>query len=227
STANDISEFFPQFAAKIRVIPLSGFMAAKNSSLAFPNFAKINQPYVLFVGTLEPRKNIDKLLQAFSLLPTALRKHFQLVITGANGWGNIILNKLIIKYGLQDNIFSTGYISDEQLISLYQNAYCLALPSLYEGFGLPILEAHSFGIPVLTSNLASMPEVAGDAAIYVDPKNVKSISNGLKTLLENSELRENLAQKAKKNSTKYSWEKTAYMTLAAFKEAIKLHKQNI
>ena len=113
-----------------------------------------------------------------------------------------------------------GYVTDAQLFTLYSNALFLAMPSLYEGFGLPLLEAMSRGIPVLTSNVSSMPEVVGEAAIFIDPMSVESISDGLKKLLWNDSLRITLGEAAKKRASQFTWELTARKTFDIFQEAV-------
>jgi glycosyltransferase involved in cell wall biosynthesis len=119
----------------------------------------------------------------------------------------------------------TGFVTDEQLSTLYAHAYMLAMPSLYEGFGLPLLEAMSFGVPVLTSNISSLPEVAGDAAIFVDPLNTGSIAAGLTQALTNHTLHAALSANAKERAKLFSWDKAATEVQEVFREAIEERRQ--
>lgn len=229
STAADIKEFYPQHAHKIQRISLAGAMNVNNDNVIVKANInhKITKPYVLFVGTIEPRKNLERLIEAFALLPIKHLKDFQLVICGGSGWGNVEIEAMIAKYNLMEQVIISGYVTDEELSTLYKKSYCLAFPSLYEGFGLPILEAHSFGIPVLTSNNSSMPEVAGKAAVYVDPFDVNSITSGLASLLEDRAFRDKLASYAVPNAKKFNWEITAQKILSVFRSEIAVRSKKI
>ncbi|MEQ1838701.1 MAG: glycosyltransferase family 1 protein, partial [Candidatus Nitrotoga sp.] len=131
---------------------------------------------------------------------------------------------LIQSLGLSDSVRLAGYVSEEQLSTLYAHARFLAMPSLYEGFGLPLVEAMSFGVPVLTSSCSSLPEVAGDAGVLVDPHNTNSVTSGLLQLLKDDELRNELAVRAKVNVVRFSWAKAAKETMEIFEEAIEDRK---
>jgi len=137
----------------------------------------IVKPYVLFVGTLEPRKNLRRLLGAWAGLPAALRQSHQLVIAGGKGWGGVDVPQLVQALGLGDTALVLGYVSDAQLAGLYAHARFLAMPSLYEGFGLPLVESMAHGVPVLTANCSAMPEVAGDAGVLVNPLSEPDIAS--------------------------------------------------
>lgn len=228
STANDLEEYYPNFKNKIKHIPLGpsetnninvqkpNIISSKSNRIVFPD-----NNYILFVGTLEPRKNLPRLIEAFSILPERLKQKFQLIIAGRAGWGDVEIDSLSNTFNVKNRVKALGYVSGEELKQLYKSAYVLAMPSLYEGFGLPILEAQSCGVPVITSNISSMPEVAGDGAILVEPKSVLNISKGLEQILSNSKLRSELSKKALRNSEKFSWESTAAKTLDVFTRAIK------
>lgn len=138
-------------------------------------------PYVLSVGTVQPRKNYERLMQAFAALPSRWAD-LKLVIVGGRGW----LESPIYAQAraLGERVLFTGFADESDLPALYSGALCLAFPSLYEGFGLPVLEGMACGVPVLTSNVSSLPEVAGDAALMIDPHSVEAIRAGLITLLE-------------------------------------------
>jgi len=189
----------------------------KDKKISQKLFKKYNLDgdYLLSVATLEPRKNLKRIIEAFKMLKT---KNLKLVITGKPGWED--LNTLGFKKGNNNTIF-TGYLKKrEDLAALYSQALGLVYPSLYEGFGLPILEAMKCGCPVLTSNISSMPEVAGQAAILVDPLDVEEIARGLSELVNNQDLRKSLAKKGLAQVKKFSWEKTAQETLKVYEQAV-------
>ena len=220
STTADLQQFFSATDYKIRQVPLAPRLLT--TKMERPKVEKSNREYILFIGTIEPRKNLNRLITAYSKLPQTIKDRFGLIIVGGNGWGSVNPREQIAKLGLQNNILLKSYTSDMELTELYRQAYCLTMPSLYEGFGLPILEAQSFGVPVVTSNVSSMPEVAGEGAILVDPYSIENIRSGLEKLLSNEVLRRTLSIKAKENTAKYSWDKTAQLTIDVFKEAIQL-----
>ena len=189
--------------------------------------------YILFVGTLQPRKNITRLIEAFSKLlhnysssersesrsqkdSSRLRsnnKELQLVVVGKKGWLYEDILEAPKKFGVQERVKFLDFVSDEDLALLYKNALCFVLPSLYEGFGLPVLEAMQYGCPVITSNISSLPEAGGDAALYVNPENVSDISSKIEKLIKNEKLRQEMIEKGYKQVKKFSWEKTARETL--------------
>ncbi len=185
----------------------------------------IDRPYVLFVGTLEPRKNLKRLLEAYALLPPNLRQKLQLVLAGGQGWRLDDLESHIAKLKLRESVRLTGYVSDNQLAELYRNAEFLAMPSLYEGFGFPIVEAHAAGVPVLTSNTSSMPEVGGNAALFVDPYDIRSISAGLEKMATDTVFRERLARIALDNVKQFDWSLSASSLEQVFNDAIALRRQ--
>ena len=224
-TALDIQREFPSARHKIRTIPLgisSLTTVALRESLASLG---LTGKYFLFVGTLEPRKNLERLIAAFSALPESLRDTVSLAIAGGDGWGGVNVASIAERFGVQRNVRVLGYVSEEQLSTLYSHALFLAMPSLYEGFGLPLLEAMARGVPVLTSNCSSMPEVAGDAGVLVDPYDVASIMRGLVEMLENSARRSEFSKLAVLNATRFSWDKTAKETLEVFEEALEVRKK--
>lgn len=171
--------------------------------------------YFFFVGTLEPRKNLERIFRAFELIqPETHGLH--LVIAGGSGWKNKALLDKLKRHPLSRHVHLAGYVGSDQLLSLYTDALCFLFPSLYEGFGLPILEAMSCGTPVITSNLSSMPEVAGDAALLVDPYDVGALAKAMKEIVENQKLREQLTMKGFERVKRFSWERCARQTLEVF-----------
>lgn len=170
----------------------------------------IDKNYILFVGTLQPRKNIIKLIEAFSKIE---RENLILVIVGKKGWLYEDILSAPQKFGVLERIKFLDFVEDKDLPSLYQNATCFVLPSLYEGFGLPVLEAMKYGCPVLVSNVSSLPEAGGDAAIYFDPKDANDIKEKIEKVISNPKLRSEMIEKGKLQIKKFSWEKTARETL--------------
>jgi len=167
----------------------------------------ITKKYILSVCTLEPRKNLTALLQAFRIMQG--RRDYQLVLVGMTGWVISDLFKDIASSDVRDNILITGYVPNSELAPLYTGAELFAFPSLYEGFGLPVLEAMQCGCPVITSNSSSIPEVAGDAAIMVDPEDITGLAASMEKVLKNRAFRDSLARKGLKRSKLFSWEKSA------------------
>ena len=168
----------------------------------------IQKPFILYMGTLEPRKNIDTLIKAYASLPDVQKTH-DLVLSGSVGWNVDSLFQLVERYNLGENIRFTGYVTSEQQTALYNGAVCFVFPSLYEGFGMPVLEAMACGCPVITSNSSSLPEAAGEAAILVDPLDVEALAVAIRSLVEDGALRENLKMKNKKQISRFSWHNTA------------------
>ncbi len=180
----------------------------------------IRTPYVLFVGTVQPRKNLVRLIEAWAMyLRQRSNDRPTLVIAGKRGWLTEAIERRAEELGIADAVRFAGYIGDDDLPALISGASVYLFPSLYEGFGLPVLEAQACGTPVLASNVSSLPEVGGDAALYVDPLDVASIRNGIAQLLENRTLREELRERGLRRVAAWTWERTAQQTLAAIEAA--------
>jgi glycosyltransferase involved in cell wall biosynthesis len=180
------------------------------SSKALRDRLQVRKPFILFVGQIQPRKNIGRLIQAFNIM-AAREKETQLVIAGGHGWLRQTIIETIKASPYRDRIQLTGPVDDFLLRSLYWGAEVFVLPSLYEGFGMPILEAMSCGCPVVTSNNSSMPEVAGGAAVLVKATDVNSIKQGIEDAIKR---KEELRQKGRERIKMFSWEETARRTLA-------------
>lgn len=170
--------------------------------------------YILGVSTLEPKKNFRKLIEAYILLKEKHSITEKLVITGKKGWFFKELIDIPTKY--RDNIIFKGYVSNAKLVEMYQKAKIFVYPSMYEGFGLPVIEAMACGCPVITSNVSSLPEVAGSAAYYVNPYRVEDIERGLNFLLNDKSLRNEFSQKGLRQSRKFSWQTCADETIKVF-----------
>lgn len=177
--------------------------------------------YILSVGTLEPRKNLSIIVKAFSLLPLSLQNQYKIVFVGGKGWNNQELQQTIQDYNLAKKVIFTGFVTDRDLPYFFNRAAVFVYPSLYEGFGLPVLEAMSSGAPVITSNVSSLPEVAGRAGILIDPKNEKELADALKKVLSNPKLALSMQKKGLLQAKKFSWQKAAVATLKVFNKSLK------
>lgn len=173
--------------------------------------------YLLSVATLEPRKNLNGLLDAYSILPSAIRQKYKLVIIGAAGWLNKNLLRRIEVLQRRGEIIATGYVEEKDLPDLYAGAHAFALPSLYEGFGLPVLEAMASGIPVLTSDSSSMPEVAGNCAILTDANDISNISSGLEKLLTDNHWQKSAISLGLQRAKTFSWDNCVDRTVQVYK----------
>jgi len=184
--------------------------------------AKLSLPdrFVLFVGHLEPRKNLARLVEAFSILKSKTKLPHKLVILGRESWGYEPVFEAVERHNECSDIVFTGYVDEDDLPLVYNLADALAFPSLYEGFGLPLLEAMACGVPVVTSKVSSLPEVAGKAAILVDPYNVEEIADGLAAVLEDEALRQALINKGLDRAKKFRWEEAAAQIIHAYEEVI-------
>jgi glycosyltransferase involved in cell wall biosynthesis len=181
--------------------------------------------YLLYVGTLQPRKNLSRLIEAFARLAGApafadvqQSDSLRLVLAGRRGWLYDDLVAQVERLGLAGRVFFPGYVADADLPALYSGALAFVFPSLYEGFGLPVLEAGACGVPVITSNTSSLPEVAGDAALLVDPHDVDAIAEAMYRLVTDEALRAELVRRGFENVKRFSWEKCARETLAVLEE---------
>lgn len=174
---------------------------------------------ILYVGSVEPRKNLPTLIRAFDALIQRGACRPKLVIAGGSGWSNSDVYAEIDRRGLKDEIYFTGFVTDEELLQLYNSTSVFAFPTIYEGFGLPVIEAMSCGVPVVTSHVASIPEVGGDAVIYnEDPYDDEALSRQLEEVLLDRELRADLRRRGLDQAATFSWERCARETLAVLEE---------
>jgi glycosyltransferase involved in cell wall biosynthesis len=187
---------------------VSRFRAAKN----------LPDRFILFVGTLEPRKNLRRLIEAFASV-SAAAPDVKLVIVGASGWLTSDLAPLIHRRGLTDRMIFTGYVSDDELPHWYQAATIFCYPSLYEGFGLPVLEAMACGTPVVTSNTSAIPELAGGAAVLADPTSITALAEALTALLGDPPRQQEMRGASITRAKFYAWDRTARATLDVIREA--------
>jgi alpha-1,3-rhamnosyl/mannosyltransferase len=217
----EVIDYFALPEENVTAVPLASSLSDRppDSALLEEFLAKhklINQQFLLFVSSIEPRKNIARILDAYESLSSAFKKQYPLVLTGSSGWkSGGLLNriKLLEERGM---VRYLGYTSDVELHYLYSSAGALVFPSIYEGFGLPIIEAQAMGLPVITSNLSCMPEVAGNAALLVDPHDVDALSVALEQIMLDETLRAALKVKGLENSGKFSWAATVARTLEVY-----------
>jgi glycosyltransferase involved in cell wall biosynthesis len=213
ATATDLRRFYPRLpASKIHVVPQG----------VDPAFAEIRsrrnpERFLLTVATLHPHKNLDRLLRAFALFR---RRHpdFRLVVCGMHGFSTGPLHELRRTLGLEDAVEFPGWIPREQVYDFFARAWAFLYPSLFEGFGLPVLEAMAAGIPMACSNVEPMAGLAGDAALPFDPKDVEAMAAAMLRITEDEALRAKLAEAGPRQAAKYSWEATARGTLEAMVE---------
>lgn len=176
------------------------------------------RPYLLFIGTVQPRKNVEYLVDEFARIHTQIPHN--LVIAGAPGDSQSVVEQKIAQFGLTDRVILTGFISDEERHTLYRHADAFLYPSLYEGFGLVILEAMSYGVPVITGNNSSLPEAAGDAGIKVDIQTPGALAKAITDLLQNDTLRNELITKGRSHCHSFGWDESAQQMMALYRDLI-------
>jgi len=179
----------------------------------------LNGEYLFSLSTLEPRKNFSRLLEAYALLPEGVRKRFALVVAGGQGWKNEDIYATLRRLGLESRIKFLGYVPEEDRAPLMGEAELFVLPSLYEGFGLPVLEAMACGIPVVTSARGALPEVGGDAVVYADPLRPESIADGILSVLENPNFRQGLITAGLIRAEAFQWSISARALADVFHRA--------
>lgn len=224
NSQQEISQYLGIMPEKIVVIP----QASRFYSTGIDEVSRLenqvnydfSQPYLLFVSTIEPRKNIVNLVAAFNYLKKQEKIPHQLVLIGQKGWRYQEIFQAIANSPYQTEIHHLDYLRDDLVKLFYQRASVFVYPSHYEGFGLPILEAMNFKIPVVTSNTSSLPEVAGDAAILVNPQDSLEIAKAIARILGDATYRENLILAGNERVKLYSWEKTASATLEAYRRLL-------
>jgi glycosyltransferase involved in cell wall biosynthesis len=173
---------------------------------------QLPEQFVLHVGTIEPRKNLVRLLEAYSQLRRSGKQSLHLVLVGSRGWNDTAVFRAVERLGLGDVVHILGYVPTEQLVALYNLADCLAFPSLYEGFGLPVVEAMACGTPVVASRRGALPEVAGSAAEFVDATDVDSIAAGLHRVLSDPDRQAELRLNGRARAAHFSWPVAAAQT---------------
>jgi glycosyltransferase involved in cell wall biosynthesis len=223
----DILDHLPLSPARVAAIP----EAADRRFRPLPpsEFAPILRelgiawPYILYVGALEPRKNLPRLLAAYARL-RHWSERWRLVIVGARRANSAPIFEAVQRLALEPYVHFTGFVTDDHLPALYAGADLFAFPSLYEGFGLPVLEAMACGAPVVTSNSSSLPEVAGDAAILVDPADVEQIAQAMWLVLSQPALADALRRRGLARAAQFTWERTARETIAVYERILAQRK---
>lgn len=227
SSRKDIIEYLEVDPKKVYVTPLASryspnYLSDQKNIAALEKQVNydFSKPYLLFVSTIEPRKNINAIIYAFNLLKKKYKIEHQLILIGKKGWNYDPIFADIESSPWKSQIHHLDYLSDELVALFYSKADVFVYPSHYEGFGLPVLEAMTLGAPVVTSNSSSIPEVSGDAAILIDPNEPVELAEAILKVISDSQLRQELINKGKARAKLFSWERTAKETLNAYRTII-------
>lgn len=217
SSYKDISLFSPDIAHKVVNISAAipdayGTCKESKNARALLSRLGVNNGFLLAVGSLEPRKNLTFVIE--NILDLLVKYDLKLVLVGRKAWGSGDIAKTIRQSNCEGRVITTEYLTDKELMSLYSSAKVFLFPSLYEGFGFPILEAFACGCPVITSNTSSMPEVAGDAALLIDPSNGSQLRQAVESIMTDHELRMRLINRGLLRKKAFSWSRTANAFLA-------------
>jgi len=210
---SEIIKYFPKYKDKIEVVycgvNTEKFHPVGDESVIeeVKNSLGINGEYFLYLGTIEPRKNLERLVEAYGILSKKDENVPKLVMAGGKGWLNSAIYQKVTELGLEDRVIFTKYIPDEALCPLINGATAFVFPSVYEGFGMPPLEAMACGVPVVSSGEASLPEVVGDCAVIVDAYSPESISEGMYRIWTDKALREDLKKRGPQRAAEFSWGK--------------------
>ncbi|QFG28879.1 glycosyltransferase family 4 protein [Pseudomonas umsongensis] len=225
-TRRELADYFSWPIERIHTVPL-----ASSAEFHPRNAESLNSTlsrhglevggYSLFVGTIEPRKNIETLLDAYSRLPLEVRKRWPLVLTGYHGWRNEAIHQRLESAKREGWAYYLGFVPSEDLPLLFAGARLFTFPSLYEGFGLPVLEAMSSGVPVVCSNSSSLPEVAGEAALMCDAKDTEMLTELIRRGLEDEMWRASAVEQGLLHAARFSWERCAMETLEVYQKVNK------
>jgi glycosyltransferase involved in cell wall biosynthesis len=230
-TKNEMEKLFDIPAGRIEVVYnaiderfLHGHASAADRQLIAERY-QVTYPFLLYAGRISPHKNVVRMIEAFSALKTELEKDqalpdLKLIIIGDDVSGNPDLRRTVIRSGVQNDVRFLGFVPIEVLRTFYDQAKVFIFPSLYEGFGLPPLEAMAHGTPVVTSNVSSLPEVVGNAAVLVHPENVFEIMRALQRVLLDQPLREKMKERSYRQAAKFSWEKSVRRIMDAYREVL-------
>lgn len=217
---------FPHYPKdRIQVVPLGSRFAGEIPAVNETEVKGLEpRRFWLAVGTLEPRKNLRRLLKAFADYVDGTDEAYPLALAGGKGWLEEDLEEFIETLGLSNKVRILGYVTDSELMWLYRNCFCFVYPSLYEGFGLPVVEAMGQGAAVITSDKTSLPEAAGDAAHYVDPLQGQDITHAFVRMRSDRSYRETLRNKAVMQAKRFSWKQSARKVLDIYRQVMALPK---
>lgn len=221
TSKNDIERFYPFTKGKVYVTPEApGLVAYTHPDYAACDDLTQGREFILSVGTIQPRKNIARLVEAYIMTRRKGVNTARLLIVGRDGWQHSQIHRIAMESGYAEDIIFTGYVPNQVLSALYRKCLAFVYPSLYEGFGLPVIEAMACGAPVITSNVSSLPEVSRGAAILVDPYSIGEIAQAIESVINNRYLREELRQKGKDIAKLFNWKNTALETYNIYKEVV-------
>lgn len=221
---NEIIKYYPKYAHKLQVVPCGvdkkRFYPIKDKDIIEKVKLKLNIDglYFLYLGNIEPRKNLKRLVEAYSIFLKDKENPPKLVLAGGKGWLNNEIYNMVETLNIKDSVVFSNYVDEEDVCPLINGALAFLFPSIYEGFGLPPLEAMSCGVPVLTSQEASLPEVVEESAISVDAYSTQEIASGINKLFQDEKLREELSLKGIEQSNKFTWEKAAEKLYEVYKQ---------
>lgn len=222
----EILKYLPVEAGKIEVVPWGVDSSIYHNRYSHDEIRGTikkyfdQEEYIFYLGTIEPRKNLERLIRAYAILCNREKNIPALVLAGQKGWYYDEIFHSVKELHLEEKVKFLGYVPEEDAPLLLRGAKLFVFPSLYEGFGLPPLEAMACGVPVVTSNAASLPEVTYNAAVLVDPLNIESIANGMSMILRDDRLRQELIQKGKDRAREYTWEKSTKRIINICKELV-------
>ncbi len=225
ASKRDILRYFRVPESKINVIPNAiderfGEVPSADEVLRVRERYQLNDPFVLYAGNIKPHKNLERLIEAFHTLRRGGLDTVKLLIIGDEISKYATLRRAVHKYKLHKHVRFFGFVPDKTLAVLYRLASVFVFPSLYEGFGLPPLEAMASGTPVITSNVSSLPEVVGDAALLIDPYEADAIAQAMRRVLTDAALREDLRQRGLQRVKEFSWERSVRRVHAIYQEVI-------
>lgn len=221
-TRDEINTFYPGHQNKIHVVPAAQEAIFRRLEPAavdrIVSARGVRPPFLLAVGSIQPRKNLTRLVEAYAQLR---RKHsgVQLVIVGPGGFRQSSVRDAIVEHNLGESVRWLGYVPESELVALYNAAIALVYPSVYEGFGLPVVEAMACECPVIAANTSCMPEVAAEAALLIDPFEVSSLSDAMERIVADKDLRSTMRASGLANVTRFSWKKSAEAAVAAYRTA--------
>lgn len=226
SSKRDIIKYLNVPEEKIEIVyngvhyyEFSGILT-KEKRLMVRSKYSLPEKYILYMGTLEPRKNIESILESYYVLKKNYASEVKLVIAGKKGWLFENIFSVVEKLKLQNDVVFTDYVDELDKAAIYQMASLFVFPSIYEGFGIPVLEAMAASVPVITSNVSSLPEVAGDAAVLVEPKDINSLAESMHKILSDDDFKLELVEKGHIQAKKFTWQSSAEKLYEIYKSII-------